>query len=139
MKKMLFVIMSLVALDVSAESSISPAGLWETFDDDGHLESTVEVRVDDGSLFANIVMLHNSVEENPVCDKCKGDLFGKPVIGMQVFDGLTLKRGIWQKGTVFDPKTGDTYKGKVWLDGEMLLVRGYVGFVYKTKVWRRTL
>ena len=28
----------------------------------GSLESTVEVRVDDGSLFANIVMLHNSVE-----------------------------------------------------------------------------
>lgn len=139
MNKMLVVIMSLVALDISAETSVSPAGLWETFDDDGRLESTVEVRVDDGSLFANIVMLHNSVKENPVCDKCEGDLYGKPVIGMQVFDGLTLKKGIWQKGTVFDPKTGDTYKGKVWLDGEMLLVRGYVGFLYKTKVWRRTL
>jgi uncharacterized protein (DUF2147 family) len=74
-----------------------------------------------------------------MCDKCQGDLHGKPVIGMQIFDGLTLKKEVWQKGAVFDPKTGDSYKGKVWLNGGKLYVRGYVGFLYKTRVWRRAL
>ena len=76
-------------------------------------------------------------DKNPMCDKCQGDLYGKPIIGMQIFDGLTFKKEVWQKGAVFDPKTGDSYKGKVWLNGGKLYVRGYVGFLYKTRVWRR--
>ena len=63
--------MSLVALDVSAQNSVSPAGLGEAVDDDGHLQFSAKVLVEDGKLFANIVMFHNSVDENPVCDKLK--------------------------------------------------------------------
>ena len=139
MRILLTIAISLLALVVYADSTDSPVGLWETFDEDGQLQSTVEVRIANDRLLANIVRLHNSDDKNPMCDKCQGDLHGKPVIGMQIFDGLTLKKGIWQKGAVFDPETGDSYKGKVWLNGGKLYVRGYIGFLYKTRVWRRTL
>ena len=139
MPTILIVLVALLSINASAQDVKNPSGLWETFDEDGQLQSTVEVSIEDDRLFANIVRLHNSDDKNPICDKCKGDLYGKPVIGMQIFDGLTLKKEIWQKGSVFDPKTGDSYNGRVWLDGGKLYVRGYVGFLYKTRVWRRAL
>ena len=56
---------------------------------------------------------------------------------MQVINGLRLKDDVWQKGTLLDPESGNTYKGKVWVDGDILYVRGYIGFVYQTQIWQR--
>ena len=137
MRILLILLMALLAVPSWADNKTDPSGLWNTFDDDGNLESTVEVRVEEGKLYANIIKLHNAPEENPVCIECKGDLEGKPLIGMQVINGLSLKNDIWQKGTVFDPKTGDSFKGKVWLENETLFVRGHLGFFYQTKNWLR--
>ncbi len=139
MRTLLIVIMALIASAASAEPAADPSGLWNTFDKSGTLQSTVEVRIEAGKLYATIRRLHNQPEDNPVCENCKADLYGKPVIGMEVINGLSLKKNIWQKGTVFDPETGGAYKGRVWLEDDMLMVRGYVGFVYQTKSWQRAL
>jgi uncharacterized protein (DUF2147 family) len=139
MRTWIILIMSLWATTASAGPAADPSGLWNTFDKAGTVQSTVEVRVEEGKLYATILSLHNQPDDNPVCDQCKGDLFGKPVIGMEVINGLSLKKNIWQKGTVFDPETGGSYKGRVWLEGDALMVRGYLGFVYQTKTWQRAL
>ena len=139
MRTWIILIMSLWATTASAEPAADPSGLWNTFDKAGTVQSTVEVRVEGGKLYATILSLHNQPEKNPVCEKCEGDLFGKPVIGMEVINGLSLKKNIWQKGTVFDPQTGGSYKGRVWLEENTLMVRGYLGFVYQTKSWQRAL
>ena len=139
MRTLFILIMSLWAITGWAEPAADPTGLWNTFDKAGTLQSTVEVRVDAGKLYATILSLHNQPEENPICEKCKDNLFGQPVIGMEVINGLSLKKGIWQKGTLFDPKTGGSYKGRVWLEGDALMVRGYLGFVYQTNTWQRAL
>lgn len=139
MRTLLVLIMSLWAIVGWADPYDDPSGLWDTFDKAGTLQSTVEVSIEEGKLYATILSLHNQPEENPVCEKCEGDLFGKPVIGMEVINGLSLKKNIWQKGTVFDPETGGSYKGRVWLEGDALMVRGYLGFVYQTKTWQRAL
>ena len=139
MRTWIILIMSLWATTASAEPAADPSGLWNTFDKAGTVQSTVEVRVEGGKLYATILSLHNQPDDNPVCDQCKGDLFGKPVIGMEVINGLSLKKNIWQKGTVFDPETGGSYKGRVWLEGDALMVRGYLGFVYQTNTWQRAL
>ncbi len=137
MNKFLIIMMSLWAINGWAEAD--PSGLWNTFDKAGVLQSTVEVRVQEGKLYATVVSIHTGTEKNPLCEKCEGDLKDKPVIGMEVINGLTLKKNIWEKGKVFDPETGGAYKGRVWLEDGMLMVRGYVGFVYQTKAWRRAL
>ena len=139
MRILIIFIICLSAANASAEPAADPSGLWNTFDKSGTLQSTVEVRIEAGKLYATILRLHNQPEENPVCESCKGDLYGKPVIGMEVINGLSLKKNIWQKGTLFDPETGGYYKGRVWLEGDRLMVRGYLGFVYQTKSWQRAL
>ena len=137
MRATLLLIISLLVVPSWADNNTDPSGLWNTFDDNGDIESTVEVRVEGGKLYANILSLRNAPEDNPNCIECKGDLYGKPVIGMQIINGLTLKNDIWQKGSVFDPKTGDAYKGKVWLENGTLFVRGHIGFLYQTKSWQK--
>jgi uncharacterized protein (DUF2147 family) len=137
MRATLLLIISLLVVSSWADNNTDPSGLWNTFDDNGDIESTVEVRVEGGKLYANILSLRNAPEDNPICIACKGDLYGKPVIGMQIINGLTLKNDIWQKGSVFDPKTGDAYKGKVWLENGTLFVRGHIGFLYQTKSWQK--
>ncbi len=137
MRATLLLIISLLVVPSWADNNTDPSGLWNTFDDNGDIESTVEVRVEGGKLYANILSLRNAPEDNPICIECKGDLYGKPVIGMQIINGLTLKNDIWQKGSVFDPKTVDAYKGKVWLENGKLFVRGHIGFLYQTKSWQK--
>jgi len=122
---------------IFAATNSDPRGLWNTFDDDGNLLSTVKVKLEDDKLYGNIVAVHVDGEKNPICDQCKGDLHGKPLIGMQVLNGLSLKRNIWQNGTVFDPETGDDYRAKVWLEDGKLAVRGHVGFIYDTLYWEK--
>ena len=115
MKNLLILLVSLWASTAWADPAADPSGLWNTFDKEGTVQSTVEVRIEEGKLYATILSLQNQPEENPLCEKCKGDLYGKPVIGMEVINGLSLKKSIWQSGTVFDPETGGSYKAKVWL------------------------
>ena len=120
MKNLLILLVSLWASTAWADPAADPSGLWNTFDKEGTVQSTVEVRIEEGKLYATILSLQNQPEENPLCEKCKGDLYGKPVIGMEVINGLSLKKSIWQSGTVFDPETGGSYKAKVWLEGGAL-------------------
>ena len=139
MRTLLIFIICLSATNASADPAADPSGLWNTLDKSGTLQSTVEVRIEAGKLYATILRLHNQPEENPVCESCRGDLYGKPVIGMEVINGLSLKKNIWRNGTLFDPETGGSYKGRVWLEENTLMVRGYLGFVYQTKSWQRAL
>jgi uncharacterized protein (DUF2147 family) len=43
-------------------------------------------------------------------------------------------------GTLYDPKSGKTYHGTLWLEGGDLHLRGYVGFkaLGRTEVWQRS-
>ena len=131
-----FVVITLF-LSTSVFAETNPTGFWNTFDEDGSLLSTVAVKIEDAKLYANIVAVHTPGDKNPLCDQCKGDLYGQPVIGMEIINGLTLQKSVWQKGTLFDPKTGGSFKGKVWLEEGKLLVRGYVGFLYQTQYWEK--
>ncbi|MDG1813136.1 MAG: DUF2147 domain-containing protein [Porticoccaceae bacterium] len=139
MRVLFIFITSLWAITGWAESAADPSGLWNTFDKAGTLQSTVEIKIEDGKLYATVVSIHNQSEENPLCEKCEGDLYGTSVIGLEVINGLTLKKNIWQQGTIFDPQTGGSYKCKVWLEEDVLSVRAYLGFVYQTKFWQRAL
>ena len=87
MRATLLLIISLLVVPSWADNNTDPSGLWNTFDDNGDIESTVEVRVEGGKLYANILSLRNAPEDNPICIACKGDLYGKPVIGMQIING----------------------------------------------------
>jgi uncharacterized protein (DUF2147 family) len=55
--------------------------------------------------------------------------------------GFTKKTDTrWEEGTIYDPKTGNTYSSLLELDGaETIKVRGYIGIslIGRTAVWTR--
>ena len=77
MRAKLILLISLVTLPSWADTAADPSGLWNTFDDKGNIESTVEVRVQEGKLYANILSLHNAPEDKIRGGK-KQDRDGRP-------------------------------------------------------------
>jgi len=115
-------------------------GIWQTIDDDTkQVRSFVELRVEDNRLYGKIIKLFPQQDElaDPVCDKCEGDNKGKPILGMQIINGLSLKKNKWKNGDILDPNNGKSYDCKIWLEDGKLQVRGYIGFFYRTQEWIR--
>lgn len=48
--------------------------------------------------------------------------------------------GLYENGTIYDPRSGKSYKGKLTVKGNILEMRGFVGFslLGKTQEWTRS-
>jgi uncharacterized protein (DUF2147 family) len=115
----------------------SPVGIWKTVDDEtGEAKSHVEIYEQDGKLFGKIVKLLLKPEDT-VCDKCPGDKKGKKLIGMVILENMVKDGNEWEDGTILKADNGKVYDCKLWVEKGKLMVRGYVGFIYKTQVWER--
>ena len=130
-------------------AAYSPAGAdvtgkWKTIDDDsGKPKSIVLLYKQEGQLYGKILKLFRGPDEeqNPLCDKCEGKLHNKPIIGMQIVNGLEYDDGEWEGDDgILDPANGKVYDCKIWLDEDdpdILNVRGYIGFLFRTQYWHR--
>ena len=127
-----------------AQTSIE--GQWQTKDDEtGHIKSIVEIVEIDGEYFGTIIELFRlpDEEEDPYCDKCDDDKKDKRVLGMEIVRNMSItkdKDNEWSEGTICDPKKGSIYDCEMWLeDGntDVLKVRGYIWFVFRTQEWYR--
>lgn len=124
---------------VSAQSDVF--GLWKSIDDNtGESKSYIELFEKDGKLYGKITKLLQAAPDAK-CESCKGKLKNKPLIGMQVVDGLKKEDSEWKGGKILDPETGNTYKCKIWVDendNSKLNVRGihWTG-IYRTQQWIR--
>ena len=125
---------------MGAESS--PVGLWKTFDDRTHkARGTVRIYEENGSLFGKIESSFNPEELAAHCEKCAGDRKGAPIVGLVILRGMTKHGSEYGGGDILDPETGFTYRCRFLLsmDGEHLLVRGYLGIsiLGRTQTWIR--
>lgn len=140
-----FLLVAQVAFSFSAwAQSTSPVGKWKTIDDETkQTKSIVEISEANGKLSGKIVQLFRKPQEdqNPKCDKCSGDKKDKPILQMEIIEGLTQDGDVWSGGTILDPKNGKTYKCKIKVvdGGKKLEVRGFIGFslLGRTQVWER--
>ncbi len=70
------------------------------------------------------------------------ELRRRPIAGLQIMEGFVFDgKGEWRKGSVYDPKNGKTYSGKMSLvSPDELHLRGYVlfSFIGRTAIWTRT-
>ncbi len=68
-------------------------------------------------------------------------LRNRPIAGLRIMEGFIFDgKDQWQRGTVYDPKNGKTYKGKISLAApDVLRLRGYVLFSFfgRTTTWTR--
>jgi len=129
-----------------AQTSID--GRWKTIDDEtGNIKSIVEIVERDGQFFGTVIELFRLPDEdqNPHCDKCDDDRKDQPALGMEIVRNMVLSEGEtqeWENGTICDPKKGSIYDCEMWLeDGELdvLKVRGYIWFVFRTQDWLRVV
>jgi uncharacterized protein (DUF2147 family) len=137
-------IAAVLAAPVAWAQNNSPVGLWKTIDDStGKPKSLVRITENNGVVSGKIEKLirEPSEDQNPVCDKCDGELKGKPVLGMTILNGLQKDGDSYSGGTVLDPHNGKTYKAKITLkdDGKKLEMRGYIGapLFGRTQTWIR--
>jgi uncharacterized protein (DUF2147 family) len=120
----------------------SPAGLWKTFDDRTHkARGTVRIYEENGMFFGRIETSFNAEEMTERCGRCAGDRKDAPVIGLMILRGMSKHGSEYEGGDILDPETGSVYRCRFTLsvDGEHLLVRGYLGFSVfgRTQTWIR--
>ncbi len=145
MKKVIL-LFSMVLLMATVATAQSPIGKWKTIDDEtGKAKSIVEIYEKNGKYFGKVTKLLNiedGEDKDPVCDECptKDDRYNKKVIGMEIIRDMKKDGDEWQGGTILDPEKGKVYDCKFWIDEDnkdMLRLRGYVAFFYRTQTWHR--
>jgi uncharacterized protein (DUF2147 family) len=122
-----------------AADAASAVGFWKNED------ATFEIFEDQGKLSGKIV----AIQEPRTADgKEKTDIHNpdpskreRPIIGLVFMSGFTRKSDSrWENGSVYDPKSGNTYSSNLELDGpEKIKVRGFIGIslIGRTDVWTR--
>ena len=122
-------------------------GIWKTAMD----ESKVEVFMCGEKICAKIIWLKNPVYTDsrdgkvgtPVIDRKNPDpaLRSRPVLGLRILEGFTAEgENNWGNGTCYDPKSGNTYRGKIHqVAPDRLKLRGYIGIPLfgRSSVWTR--
>jgi len=122
-----------------ADQGSPPVGLWKA--EDGQIE-IFEV---DGKLNGKIAALNkeyttDGIEKTDISnpDPTKKS---RPLIGLVFMTGFTPEgSGRWDHGTVYDPKTGNTYASFLeYTGGDTLKLRGYIGIslIGRTAVWTK--
>jgi uncharacterized protein (DUF2147 family) len=65
----------------------------------------------------------------------------KDIVGLVILKSLVYKDGVWDGGSIYDPKSGKTYDCTMKLKdgGKTLDIRGYVGISMfgRTSTWTR--
>jgi uncharacterized protein (DUF2147 family) len=123
----------------AAESDV--VGLWLSGDGDGW----IEIQQDGDEVIGIIAGSPNNREGDP---PRRDDKNPDPALRDRELDGVTIMKGFkyegddhWSGGTIYDPNSGNTYKGKLTLiDANTLKLRGYIGISLfgRSDTWTRT-
>ena len=100
--------------------------------------SRIQIRVTGGKLSGVITYVKDPKRKTDSHNPNKSKR-SRPLVGLKVLSGFTKKGAMWEGGTIYDPSNGKIYKGKVWVQGEKLTMRGYVGvsLIGRTTTWTR--
>lgn len=125
-------------LFLNADAQVT--GRWKYVDEqDGQPKSIIEVYEYNNRYYGKIVELMPTSKRTH-CEKCFGDLKGKPLIGMNILYDLKITTNGGKDGKILDPGTGKIYNCSIELaDKNKLKVRGYLGVptVGKSQYWSR--
>lgn len=148
MKKsvLLFCLAALLLLPVFAFAQKAPAGsailgTWYNQEKD----AKIDVYEENGKYFGKVIWLKNPLDDkgNPKTDVENPDpkLKSRPRLGLVVLTHLAHKQGNkYEKGKIYDPKSGKTYSAQAELENPNLLkLRGFIGvsLIGRTSEWTR--
>ena len=137
-----FIIALLCLGFISSSYAQAVVGNWKTIDDKtGKAKSVLSVYMQGEKLYAKVVRILEQGREDATCLECEGRLKDKPILGMQIINGLARKgQNEYAGGTILDPENGQNYRCRIWLNEDNpneLKVRGYLAFFYRTQTWIR--
>lgn len=115
-------------------------GKWLPNDKLGH----IEIYKENDKYYGKIVCINNPINpktgkswqdgNNPDKTKRKRKIIG--ITMMFDFEYDKAKKE-FINGKLYDVRTGKTYKGKMWLKDDKLVLRGYWFLFYQTEKWER--
>ncbi len=115
-------------------------GKWKTIDDvDGSAKSIVTIfKATNGKYYGKIEHLFKNSDKK--CTECTGENKDKPILGLQILNGMVEKNGSLTGGTILDPNNGKVYKCNISYDEKSgnLKVRGSLdksGLLGRTQTW----
>ncbi len=119
-------------------------GVWKTIDDDtGKAKSHVKIyKAKNGFYYGKIIKLLDKPQDEK-CDKCKGALKDKPIVGMVILIKMKEGKDGLEGGKIMDPGNGKFYHCSMELDDKnpnKLEVRGSLdswGWAGRTQYWYR--
>jgi uncharacterized protein (DUF2147 family) len=99
-------------------------------------DAKVEIYEANGKVNGKIVWLEKGPDTKDIHNSDE-KLQSRKLMGVNILSGLVKKQQKWEGGRIYNPKNGKNYKCAIWLDGDKLKVRGYIGFLYETQTWKR--
>ncbi|MES3018599.1 MAG: DUF2147 domain-containing protein [Bacteroidota bacterium] len=142
MKRSLLIIFLLIAASAAfAQNREALVGKWLTATGDAQ----IQIYPVSGKFSGKIVWLKkpNDSTGKPETDDKNPDsnIAKRPILGLEMLKGFTYSNeGIWEGGSIYDPKTGKTYSCKIsMVDNNKIYVRGFVGIslLGRTETWSR--
>lgn len=131
----------IVLLSVQFGYAQNVEGFWKTIDEDGIAKSIVKVyKTEEAKIEGKVYKILKASERDKLCTACKGNMKNEPVEGLVIMKDLRSNGEKYEDGQITDPENGKTYDCKIWLDEDnkdILHVRGYVSFFYRTQDWKR--
>ena len=135
----LFLLFFFTSFLVKAQSENAILGVWYNTEK----TAKVEILKKESAFIGKIVWLKDpNPGGKPGGDKFNPDpkLKSRPLMGLNLLEGLKFDSGMWEDGTIYDPKTGKTYSCQVTLKSkDVLEVKGYIGFslIGRTVEWTK--
>jgi len=133
----------ILSINLHAENSLSPIGLWRTYDLDNNPRSIVRFYLVGNTLQGNIVKIlsTNQQKSSDICTNCPSPWKNKSKLGMTIIWGLKKQGDQWVGGTVLDTDGGNTYSCQITLspDNKVMYFKAYVAvpLLGKTIEWTR--
>lgn len=123
--------------------SQSVLGKWKVMNDEtDEVRSIIDVYEDEGKINGKLIEIMDKSKEDNLCLNCEGENKNKRILGLILLKDFEKDQDEYVDGTVLNPDDGKVYKSKIWIDQNepnVLHVRGYIGFFYKTMKWHRLL
>lgn len=130
MKRLFFSMICMLMCQTGYSQDITGKWLTEAGD------AQVEIYESNGKLNGKIVWLAKGPDTKDTHNPDE-KLRNRKLMGVHLLSGLSKKKDKYEGGRIYNPKNGKNYKCAIWLDGEKLKVRGYIGFLYETQTWTR--
>jgi uncharacterized protein (DUF2147 family) len=141
-QRLLFVIILLITINGAfAQKKDALVGKWLTTSGDAQ----IQISSAGGKYAGKIVWLK---KPNDNTGKAETDdknpdrtLAKRPILGLEMLKGFSYSNeGVWEGGTIYDPKTGKSYSCKItMINQNQIHVRGFVGIslLGRTETWSR--